>query len=64
MKAIISALVLLGFVGVTGYAQDAAPTNDAPGAINGGADRDPAKAHHKKSAKKKKHAKKHKTNAN
>lgn len=59
MKALISAIVLFGFVGIA-HAQDAAPAegnNDA--AMTGAENREPAKSH--KKSKKKKHSKKHKS---
>ena len=64
MKALVAAMVLLGFMGIKGYAQESTPETGAPAAAmnnGGGEDREPAKAHHKKS-KKKKHHKKHKAN--
>ena len=61
MKALISAIVLFGFVGIANAQEGSAPAegnNDA--AMTGAENREPAKSH--KKSKKKKHHKKHKTN--
>lgn len=61
MKAVLSVLVLVGFMGVKSHAQAGTETEaPATGEMTGGEDREPAKAHHKKPTKKKKHTtKKH-----
>jgi len=62
MKAFLAALTLIGFVGLNSFAQEGTEA-PAPGASTENAgDRTPAKAKHKKGAKKKKHSKKHKGN--
>lgn len=61
MKAFLAAIALIGFVGLNSFAQEGAEAPAAGAAMdNAGGERAPAKAKHKKTAKKKKHSKKHK----